>query len=125
MGIPFPPPPREKKDERQFEQWIETAWRYVRPSCTTSGDAPATIPDGATYHGVTALGAPRTITLPEAKTMLDGESIVIQDESGLAGTHTITVAAAAGDTLNGSVTIASNYGRRTVIKRGAALWYSQ
>jgi len=126
MAIKFPPPPKNPLDLNEWALWYETLWRRVRGLVVTTGDAAATIGSGETYHGVTALTAGRILTLPPANSLQDGDELIIQDESGAAGTHTITISRAGSDTINGStsVTITSNYGRRRLIKRGSGAWYS-
>jgi hypothetical protein len=57
--------------------------------------------------------------------MTDGDEVVVQDESGSAGSQTITIAAGGTDTVYGTATITSNYGRRRVIKRGSGKYYAQ
>lgn len=118
----LPPPPREKFNEQQLQQWLEQVWRWVRPRTSTSGDAAASIPNDSTYHGVTALTAGRILTLPKSSEVTDGMELVIQDESGAAGTHNITIAPQGSDVLRGATTISSNYGRRLIIKRGTAFY---
>lgn len=124
MAIRFPQPPRDLKNEAEVSAWLENLWNKVRGSVVTTGDAAATIGSGETYHGVTALTAPRTLTLPLASNMQDGDEIIIQDESGSAGAQTITIAAAGTDTLYGANTITAAYGRRRIIKRGTGKFYS-
>ncbi len=70
----------------------------------------------------TTLTAPRTVTLPAANV---GQMIVVKDESGQAGTQTITVAAPTGETIDGaaSVNLATNYGVLRVYSSGAA-WFT-
>lgn len=125
MPISVPKPPQGKFDGLEWLRWAETMWRRVMGEVSTSGDAAHTLPAACTYHGVTALTAPRTLTLPSASFLRDGDWIVIQDESGSAGTHNITIAASGSDTVSGTVTISSNYGRRTIIKRGSGKFFSQ
>ncbi len=119
-------PPPKRGSETEWEQYAETTYRYIKGSVATSGDEAAVINAGSTYHGVTELSAPRTLTLPPASDLSDGDEIVIQDESGGAGTYTLTITRAGTDTVNGtnSVTITTNYGRRRLIKRGAGKWFS-
>lgn len=126
MSIKFPPPPKNPLDLNEWALWYETLWQRVRGLVVTTGDAAATIGSGETYHGVTALTDARTLTLPPANDLQDGDELIIQDESGAAGTYTITIARAGSDTINGatSVTITSNYGRRRLIKRGSGKWFS-
>lgn len=110
----------------EWQQWFDLLFKYMENTVlrsATSGDAVATLLANQGYHGVTALSAPRTLTLPDAEGLEDGHMVIIQDESGAAGTHTITVAAGTSDTLNGASTITANYGRLTVIKRGSNDWY--
>ena len=72
----------------------------------------------------TTLTAPRTVTLPTAVGTL-GQVIVIKDEGGNAGTQTITVAAQAGQTIDGAATktIATAYGSLRCYSNGA-VWYT-
>lgn len=118
----FLPQPPDIAAALELPRWLGLLWNYVRPSASTSGDAAASIPSGSTYHGVTALTAPRTLTLPPTRSVPDGSELVVQDESAAAGTHTITLAAAAGDTAAGAATISSNRGRRVAIKRATTWW---
>lgn len=126
MNIALHPPPREMADQVSWQQWTENLWRFVSNSVQTSGDANATISSGTTLHGVTSLTAPRTLTLPEAAKLSDGDMLVVQDESGSAGTHAITIQRQGTDTINGgtSITITTNFGRRTFIKRGSGKFYA-
>lgn len=123
MNIRLTRPPQQNASALEWQQWWERLWRLVLPSATTSGDAAATIPAGSTYHGVTALSAGRSLTLPLTTGVVDGQELVIQDESNAAAAHTITLLAGAGDTLKGPSTITTNYGRRRLFKREAT-WYS-
>jgi len=125
MAIQFPEPP--KSEERiEWSQWYDKLWRKVRGEATTTGDVAATVGNAATYHGVTALTAPRIITLSAADTLQDGDRLIVQDESGAAGTHTITITANGTDTINAAatVTITTNFGRRELVKRGKGQWFS-
>lgn len=124
------PPPREGLIEGQpwvpWQQWFDRLFKYVGNTVLrgkTTGDAAATIKPDQSYHGITALSAPRTITLPSVDDVEDNHVLVIQDESGSGGTHTITIAAASGETVNGTATITSNFGRRILIKSNDE-WYS-
>lgn len=125
MNVFLAPPPTQNANADEWVQWYEILHKLLIPARTTSGDAAATIPTASTYHAVTALTMPRTITLPPAKDYLEGLALVIQDESGAAGTHNITISRAGSDTVNGgaSVTISSNYGRRTLFRTGST-WFS-
>jgi hypothetical protein len=116
-------PPQQNSSKAEWQQWAELLWRVVLPAASVSGDANATIPSTSTYHGVTALTAGRNVTLPSTGDVPDGAPLVVQDESNAAGAHTITLLAAAGDTIKGTSTISSNYGRRALYKR-AKVWYS-
>jgi len=118
----FLPQPPGLSAALELPRWLGLLWNYVRPSASTSGDTAASIPSGSTYHGVTALTAPRTLTLPPCSNVPDGSTLVIQDESAAAGTHTITLAAAGADTAAGATTITTNRGRRTAIKRVTTWW---
>lgn len=126
MNIKLPPPPQWSTQKLIWDEWYRILWRFVRSEVNTSGDEAATISSGTTYHGVTALTAGRTLTLPSAADMQDGDTIVVQDESGAAGTHNITIQRAGTDTVNGgaSVAISSNYGRMTIIKNGTGTFFA-
>jgi hypothetical protein len=124
MAIQLPPPPKQNASPKEWEIWWESLWRYVRGDISNTGDVNASIGTAAKYHGVTALSAPRIIMLPLSDSLRDGDEFVIQDESGSAGTHTISVAAQGADTVLGTTTITTNYGRRTVIKRGVGKFFS-
>jgi hypothetical protein len=124
VNFPLPPPPLQNASKEQWDQWFQALSRFVRPQASTSGDAGAVIPSGSTYHGVTGpLTAGRTLTVPPTASVPDGASLVVQDESGNAGTHNLTLQASAGDTLLGSAVINSNYGRKVLAKRGAK-WFA-
>jgi hypothetical protein len=72
----------------------------------------------------TNLTAGRTLTLKDAATLDAGQTYIIADESGLAGTHNITIAPLVG-TINGAVNVklASNYGQLLVWSDGTN-WHS-
>ncbi len=123
MAIRLPMPPQLNDFSSEEKQWRESLWRYARGTVSTSGDVSFEISSASTYHGVTALTAGRNLTLPPASTMQDGDEIVIQDESGQAGTHTITIITQGTDTISGTATITANYGRRRVIKRGSGKYF--
>lgn len=122
MSLRLEQPPKQYASNEERERWFHTLWLVVkdfRRHPTTSGDAADSIPPEASYHGVTALTAPRTLTLPLAADLGEGREIMVQDESGAAGTHAITIQRAGSDTINGatSVTINTNYGRKVIVKR--------
>ena len=124
MALNLQPPPQNPALSAEEAQWREALWRRVTGSPDTSGDEAYEIKSSTTYHGVTALTAGRTLTLPPSKKMRDGDEILIQDESGDAGTFTITISAQGSDSILGTATISSDYGRRLVIKRGDGKYYS-
>ena len=126
MAIKFPPPPKDLKNAEETIQWLLTCYNFVRGSIQLVNDAAATIGSGTTYVGVTALTAPRTLTLPDSSLLQDGDKIVVQDESGGAGTHAITIVRSGTDTINtiSSTTITSNNGRKTIIKRGTGTYFA-
>jgi hypothetical protein len=68
----------------------------------------------------TSLTAPRTVLLPTAVGVA-GQTYIIKDESGSAGTHTITIAGTGGQTIDGSAGqfIVTSYGSVTVYSNGA------
>lgn len=115
--------PKVSQFTQELGAWFDNVQRAVMPECSTSGDAAATIPSASNYHGVTALSAGRALTLPPTANLKDGQGVTIQDESGSAGTFTISFLASGTDTISGATTITSNYGRRVCIKRGKGKWY--
>lgn len=72
----------------------------------------------------TSLTNNRTVTLKDATTISSTQAYIIQDETGSASTHTITIAPAVG-TINGtsSVVINLNYGRAIVYNDGTN-WFA-
>lgn len=100
----------------RWDTWFFRLYEFVKDRVRgeTTGDENATLGSGETYHGVTSLSAPRTVTLAGVGDLRDGQQVVIQDESGLAGTHTITVSP-----VTGVSTITTNHGRLTVYKSGS------
>lgn len=74
---------------------------------------------------VTALTAPRTLTLPAAAAYPQGATLTVLDESGACSpTNAITLARAGSDTINGaaSAVIASAYGYLALQGNGANKW---
>lgn len=130
MAPPLTEPPKSTTSIVEWATYFFRLFRHVRTwtfVTEASGDAAATISAGVGYHGVTALTAGRTITLPASADLDDGRAILIQDESGAAGTYNITVIPQGSDTVNGgsSAVISSNYGRLTVVKRVAGKFYAK
>lgn len=123
MNLILPLAPKIKDLAKDAQEWLDNVQRVVMPECSTSADAAASVPSASDYHGVTALTSPRTLTFPPTANLKDGQGFVIQDESGSAGTHTISFAANGTDTIYGATTITTNYGRRVCIKRGIGKWY--
>lgn len=125
MPIRIEPPPRGSSIAA-IERWLEKLYAYVRPSTQLVADANANIGTGIRYVGVTVLTSSRTLTLPPAAEIADGEEIVVQDESGAAGTHNVVIQRAGTDTINAgtSVSITSNHGIRRLRKRGAGKFFS-
>ena len=64
------------------------------------------------YLGVDTSGNTVDLTLPAASTATEGQTYVVKDEGGNAGTNVITIVRSASDTIDGetSVTIESPYG---------------
>ena len=131
MAIDLLQPPNSdpKTEWEQWRHWFNLLWHFAKDTVLrpeTSADAAATITKNQSYHGVTALTASRTLTLPAASDLEDGHIIYVQDESGAAGTYNVVIQRAGSDTVNGgtSVSITSNYGRAVLIKRGSGAWYS-
>lgn len=60
----------------------------------------------------TALTAARTVNLPAASTLKDGNSFEVKDEAGTAGANNITIDPNGSETIDGAATavVNSNYG---------------
>ncbi len=83
-----------------------------------------TTTDNDLYIAVTDTSSARTVTLLSA-TVAEGRTITIKDESGLAGTNSITIATEGSETIDGSATlvISSNYGVARLISDGTD-WFT-
>lgn len=77
------------------------------------------------YVGVTALAVAPTVTLPKSSIAGIGKLYVIKDESGGAGSTTITIQPASGENIElmASTTIAVNFGTMRFITDGAN-WFT-
>lgn len=77
-----------------------------------------------TIIGVTSTAAPRTITL-DTDDVIDGNIIIVKDESGGAGANNITVDTEGAETIDGaaSITISVNYGVARLYSDGSN-WFS-
>lgn len=98
-------------------------------SAESSGDTAATI-GLVTYHGVTAIAAPRILTLPAVSATPGSATqlfiLTVKDESGSASvTNTIVITRAGSDTIDGaaSVTINAAYGVVRLGTRGSGKWF--
>jgi len=80
---------------------------------------------------ITALTAPRTITISTrdiTQVGTKGREFVFNDESGAAGTHTITIATEASEKIDGSAssaTITTNYGSLRLYTNGVDLFTTE
>ncbi len=73
------------------------------------------------YVGVNFTGSGgSTLSLPNAAAMNSGQTVIIKDESGTAGTNNIIINAGSGETIDGqtSQTIESNYGAISLYSNG-------
>jgi hypothetical protein len=81
---------------------------------------------GRCYIGYTSIGTnvTRTVTLPDAS-LYDGQEVIVQAEFTNFGTSLISIAAPAGQDINGGASISLNqsYGRRSAIARGGN-WFA-
>ena len=91
---------------------------------TAISDANYTIARTDVYVAMTALSSARTITLPSAATFAPGQPLYIADESGNAGTYTITIAAAGSDLIAGQSSASMTFGYQKLIfhSNGSNLW---
>ena len=74
---------------------------------------------------ITAITAPRTVTLPAASAYPQGTRLTVFDESGaVSATNTVTIARSGADSVNGgaSATLSSAYGVLAVETNGANKW---
>ncbi len=60
------------------------------------------------YVGVDTTNSTVKLTLPVANQMLDGQTLIIKDEGGVANINHITISGSASDTIDGQNT--SNFG---------------
>ena len=92
---------------------------------TAVNDAAYTILNTDHVIAMTALSAPRTLTLPSVASAKDGKIFRIKDESGAAGTHTITIDGSGAEQVDGAANkqITTNYGAVTLYCNGSA-WFS-
>lgn len=106
---------------------FDSSGRLVTKSGRIRNRTPVTLSYSAlpTDHTIayTALGGPRTVTLPTAAAGNVGQEYIIQDESGNTGVQTITIAAATGSVF-GLTTITTAYGARTVYSNGTN-WFAR
>lgn len=74
----------------------------------------------------TSLTTGRTVTLKDATTLDSGQTYVIKDEAGTAGTNNITIATTGGQTIDGAATkvINTNYGSMKLYSNGSN-WYTE
>jgi hypothetical protein len=92
---------------------------------STVNDTPYSVKATDTYVGVTAISAPRTLTLPPAAQYPLGQPLYIADESGSCGTSKPIIIAAAGqDTIGGqpNVSVQSPYQKLVFHSNGSNLW---
>ena len=73
------------------------------------------------YLGVDTTGNTVELTLPAASTTIEGQTYVVKDEGGNAGTNIITIVRSAANTIDGevSVTIESPYGSVLLYSNGS------
>lgn len=77
--------------------------------------------------GVTDNSVARTITLPAANTLRNGQMLIIKDEAGTAASaNNITIARAGADTIDGatSLTISANYGIAKLYSNGSNAFFT-
>lgn len=92
---------------------------------TIVSDVDHTIRLGEFLISYVSLSAGRTVSLPSASSLRSGQGFALKDESGLAGTHNITLDAAGSDTIEGSGTLSvtSNYGYVEFYTNGVDEWF--
>lgn len=75
--------------------------------------------------GITSTASARTVTLPKASKIKQGQMVIVKDESGAAGTNNITVDGDGSETIDGSATkvISSNYGVLRIYSNGSN-WFT-
>ena len=92
---------------------------------STVNDTNYSVKPTDTYVGVTALTAPRTMTLPPAANYPPGQPLYIADESGACGTsNPIIIAAAGQDSIGGqpNVSMQSPFQKAVFHSNGTNLW---
>lgn len=104
------------------------SWVRYFPSLTFGRQVINTSSPVSGNHSLTAatsLSTPITYTLAAATTWNVGAVATFKDESGTAGTNTITIATSGGDTIDGaaSITISTNYGSVSLYCDGVSKFY--
>ncbi len=130
MAFRFRPVPSVFAHEPIF-RWMESVrqWFAYMFGRTEVADADYTTV-GDYRIAITSLTAPRTITISTldiTKPGTTGREFVINDESGLANTHNITVATQGSETINGAdtATISTNYGSLRLYTNGSNLFTTE
>ena len=80
----------------------------------TTANSPYTVVAGDNILGVNSTAGPVAITLPTAASSATGHMITIKDEAGQAESNAITVAAAVGQTIDGSANVVINVPRASI-----------
>jgi carbonic anhydrase/acetyltransferase-like protein (isoleucine patch superfamily) len=91
----------------------------------TVADANYTATNATGSVGYGSITAARTVTLPAANAMVNGQRLLVFDQSGAAsGVNTITLARVGADTINGGTSVAINtaYGCRELVSDGVSKW---
>jgi hypothetical protein len=77
------------------------------------------------FIGVNTLSAPVDLRLPDATTLLSGQTIIIKDEAGSANTNNITILASGSQTIDSqnSVVLESPYSSLSLYCNGIDKYY--
>lgn len=78
--LQLPEPPIQSEDFAEWQQWFQKLFarlRVLKSKVSSSADVDATVAPNVSYHGVTSLSAPRTLTLPAVANLEDGHRLVV------------------------------------------------
>lgn len=121
------PAPRKTGDQRMddFFNWVYTVLSNGFIPKITNVATSYTVLPGDFYVGITSTAAARTMTLPPIASLPVRKVYIFKDESGGAGTNSITIDGNSAETIDGVTTklINSNYGFLRIIKNGSN-WFT-
>lgn len=111
---------------RRVNGALEEEYSWPRLERVAIADQAYTLQPGVWIAAYTTLTGARTLTLPPSLSLDPGAPVIVKDEAGAAGSHTITVATQGSDTIDGASTasISANYGVLRLYTNGAGGWFT-